>query len=338
MDLQHNEHNEFSVVRSACGRRRANAGPTGRLRAPRPGDGRTGTRRLVHRRATPRGRRMGVRVQPHGMVSELVQRSRGLAEFTHALDAWRQGNAAQADHVLARLLPGGGSPTSDSGTGFVTPDLVHLFWGHTLEDIAVTDPKNIRRSTLDAARAECLAIPDSSPTRLRARLSLATNNWQTIPPSHGWAASKPRSTWPRWRTAVSAPGLWPTTARSAGPCGGFAALSAPRAAGALRRHRIGCRVRPRTSTRSAKCLARSSGHPLTPLIPRSPGRARDTARSTVNAVNIGRRRRPGRAVRWGSGISMSVSRRLRDRRGRGEQPLVAQHRPEHIDPAAGQRE
>lgn len=109
------------------------------------------------------------------MVSELVQRARGLAEFTHALDAWRQGNAAQADHALARLLPGGGSPTSDSGTGFVTPDLVHLFRGHTLEDIAVRDPKNIRRSALDAARAEYLAIPDSSPTQLRARLSLATN-------------------------------------------------------------------------------------------------------------------------------------------------------------------
>ncbi|MEU1519101.1 hypothetical protein ABZ490_44395 [Streptomyces sp. NPDC005811] len=111
------------------------------------------------------------------MVSELVQRARGLADFTSALDAWRQGNAVQADRALARLLPGGGSPTSESGTGFVTPDLVHLFRGHTLEDVAVTDPENVRRSELDAARAEYLAIADSSPIRLRAQISLAYNTY-----------------------------------------------------------------------------------------------------------------------------------------------------------------
>jgi len=111
------------------------------------------------------------------MVSELVQRARGLAEFTYALDAWRAGSAEQADHALARLLPGGGAPTSEHGTGFVTPDLVHLFRGHTLEDVAVTDPQNIRRSSLDAARAEYLAIADSSPIRLRARISLASNTY-----------------------------------------------------------------------------------------------------------------------------------------------------------------
>ncbi|WP_327180497.1 hypothetical protein [Streptomyces sp. NBC_01334] len=111
------------------------------------------------------------------MVSELVQRARGLAEFTYALDAWRQGNATQADRALARLLPGGGSPTSESGTGFVTPDLVRLFRGHTLEDIAVTDPQNIRRSALDAARAEYLAISGSSPIRLRGQISLAYNTY-----------------------------------------------------------------------------------------------------------------------------------------------------------------
>ncbi|MBK3632197.1 hypothetical protein JHN52_04350 [Streptomyces sp. MBT97] len=112
------------------------------------------------------------------MVSELVRRARGLADFTSALDAWRAGNAAQAERVLARLLPGGGgSPASESGTGFVTPDLVRLFRGHALEDIAVADPKNIRRAGLDAARTEYLAIADSSPIRLRARLSMADNTY-----------------------------------------------------------------------------------------------------------------------------------------------------------------
>ncbi|MEU5764466.1 hypothetical protein ABZ782_00910 [Streptomyces asoensis] len=111
------------------------------------------------------------------MVSELVQRARGLAEFTSALDAWRAGNAAQAERVLSRLLPGGGSRTSESGSGFVTPDLVRLFRGHALEDIAVADPKNIPRAGLDAARAEYLAIADSSPIRLRARLSMADNTY-----------------------------------------------------------------------------------------------------------------------------------------------------------------
>lgn len=111
------------------------------------------------------------------MVSELVRRARGLADFTYALDAWRQGNAAQADRALARLLPGGGSPTSESGTGFVTPDLVHLFRGHTLEDVALKDPENVHRAELDAARGEYQAIADSSPIRLRAQISLAYNTY-----------------------------------------------------------------------------------------------------------------------------------------------------------------
>lgn len=111
------------------------------------------------------------------MVSELVQRAQGLTEFTRALDAWRQDNAVQADQTLARLQPGGGSPTSDSGTGFVSPDLVHLFRGQALDGIATKDPLNISRSTLDAARAEYLAIPGSSPIRLRAQISLASNTY-----------------------------------------------------------------------------------------------------------------------------------------------------------------
>lgn len=38
------------------------------------------------------------------------------------------------------------------------------------------------------------------------------------------------------------------------------------------------------------------------------------------------------------GISMTVSSRLCDWRDGGEQPLVAQHRPEHVDPAPGERQ
>jgi tetratricopeptide (TPR) repeat protein/xanthosine utilization system XapX-like protein len=118
---------------------------------------------------------------PHSraaMVSELVRRARGLAEFTDALDAWHAGNAALADRAFARLLHDGGSGGAlGTGTGFVTPDLVHLFRGHALEDAATADPTTIRPSGLDAARAEYQAIPATSPIRLRAQLSLATNDY-----------------------------------------------------------------------------------------------------------------------------------------------------------------
>ncbi|MET7457955.1 hypothetical protein ABZT03_40115 [Streptomyces sp. NPDC005574] len=108
------------------------------------------------------------------LVSDLVEQARGLAQFTSALDAWHSGHTSEAVTGFARLLPGEEMSDLDSGTGFVTPDLIHLFRGHALEQPAL-DGRAVPRSVLEAAGADYRAIPANSPIRLRAQLSLASN-------------------------------------------------------------------------------------------------------------------------------------------------------------------
>lgn len=111
------------------------------------------------------------------LVTDMVAQAKGLALFTDALDAWHDGDAAQAGRTLARLLPGGsGTVALDAGSGFVSPDLVHLFRGHALEQAAL-DGQDVSPSTLNAAGAEYRAIPVDSPIGLRAQLSLAGNTY-----------------------------------------------------------------------------------------------------------------------------------------------------------------
>ncbi|MDQ0937308.1 hypothetical protein [Streptomyces turgidiscabies] len=112
------------------------------------------------------------------LVADLVTQARRLAQFTDALDAWQAGESAQAERTLARLLPGGRKASAlDSGSGFVSPDLVHLFRGHALEQAALNG-QAVANSALEAARAEYQAIPADSPIRLRAQLSLAGNTYE----------------------------------------------------------------------------------------------------------------------------------------------------------------
>ncbi|MEW2413821.1 hypothetical protein AB0953_08860 [Streptomyces sp. NPDC046866] len=119
--------------------------------------------------ASPRGRA--------GVVAELVRRTRGLATFMDALDAWRYGAARQAAELLADLLPSGGTGTLPGDTGFVTPDLVRLFHGHALEQAAAGEPADTASAHLRAARADYEAIASDGPLGRRARLSLAGNTY-----------------------------------------------------------------------------------------------------------------------------------------------------------------
>ncbi|MFF5703668.1 hypothetical protein ACFY7H_14330 [Streptomyces sp. NPDC012794] len=112
------------------------------------------------------------------VIAELARRTRGLAGFTHALDLWRAGRVADARRELDRLLAPAADGTRDDGSEFVTADLVRLFRGHALEQIAVGLPAAGRAPYFEAARADYRAIAPDGPIALRARLSLAGARYQ----------------------------------------------------------------------------------------------------------------------------------------------------------------
>ncbi|MEV6955563.1 hypothetical protein [Streptomyces sp. NPDC051183] len=112
------------------------------------------------------------------VISELVRRTRGLAGFTHALDLWRNGEVDEAKRELDRLLPAGTGTTRQDGAEFVTTDLVRLFRGHVLEQVAFGLPAAQRKPYLEAARADYRAIDPNGRIALRARLSLAGAQYQ----------------------------------------------------------------------------------------------------------------------------------------------------------------
>ncbi|MFF1306152.1 hypothetical protein [Streptomyces sp. NPDC058307] len=122
----------------------------------------------------PADQSLGLAHSRNALVAELVRQASGLAQFTSALDAWQSGRTTEAVAGFARLLPGKGTSDLDSGTGFVTSDLVHLFRGHALEQTTVNG-QEASRSALEAAGADYRAIPADSPIWLRAQLSLAGN-------------------------------------------------------------------------------------------------------------------------------------------------------------------
>ncbi|WP_159049725.1 hypothetical protein [Streptomyces sp. NRRL WC-3618] len=122
----------------------------------------------------PADQSLGLAHSRGALVAELVRQASGLAQFTSALDAWHSGRTTEAVAGFARLLSGKGTSDLDSGTGFVTSDLVHLFRGHALEQTTVNG-QAASRSVLEAAGADYRAIPADSPIRRRAQLSLASN-------------------------------------------------------------------------------------------------------------------------------------------------------------------
>lgn len=112
------------------------------------------------------------------VITELVRRTRGLADFTHALDLWRNGKVNDAKQVLDQLLPSGAVAVRQDGAEFVTPDLVRLFHGHALEQVAIGLPATQRKPYLEAARADYQAIDPNGRIGRRARLSLAGAQYQ----------------------------------------------------------------------------------------------------------------------------------------------------------------
>ncbi|WP_405785928.1 hypothetical protein [Streptomyces sp. NBC_01367] len=112
------------------------------------------------------------------VIAELARRTQGLAGFTHALDLWRGGRFAEARSALDRLLASGVGGTRDDGAEFVTADLVRLFRGHSLEQVAVGLPAAGRKPYFEAALADYQAIDPNGPIALRARLSLAGTRYQ----------------------------------------------------------------------------------------------------------------------------------------------------------------
>ncbi|MEU9719634.1 hypothetical protein [Streptomyces sp. NPDC047976] len=112
------------------------------------------------------------------VIAELARRTHGLAGFTHALDLWRAGRVADAKRELDRLLPPAAGGGRDDGSEFVTADLVRLFRGHSLEQIAFGLPAAGRVPYFEAARADYRAIAPDGPIGLRARLSLAGTRYQ----------------------------------------------------------------------------------------------------------------------------------------------------------------
>ncbi|MET9839528.1 hypothetical protein ABZZ01_17270 [Streptomyces virginiae] len=97
------------------------------------------------------------------VITELVRRTRGLADFTHALDLWRNGKVNDAKQVLDQLLPSGAVAVRQDGAEFVTPDLVRLFHGHALDRAGCHRPP--RGSTEAVPRGGSRRLPGHRPER-----------------------------------------------------------------------------------------------------------------------------------------------------------------------------
>ncbi|WP_052863788.1 S1 family peptidase [Streptomyces niger] len=115
----------------------------------------------------------------NAVVSQLVARTRGLAEFVTALDLWRNGRGNEAAEKFDRLLRDDDSAGRSLNKQFVGSDLLHLFRGHALEQMALGENAAGWKAALTAARADYEAVPRGSPIHRRARLSLAGNTYLT---------------------------------------------------------------------------------------------------------------------------------------------------------------
>lgn len=96
----------------------------------------------------------------------------GLTAFLEGLDAWQNGNAAEAVTAFARIVRAGADGTPDT--------LLHLallFRGHAFETMSQVAGTADRSRLLELARLDYRAVPASSPIATRARLSQATNDY-----------------------------------------------------------------------------------------------------------------------------------------------------------------
>jgi hypothetical protein len=96
----------------------------------------------------------------------------GLASFLQGLDAWENGNAADAVNAFGTILQPRGTGMSDT-----LVDLALLFRGHAYETKAQVAGAADKRRLLELAMLDYQSVPTSSPIFVRARLSLATNDY-----------------------------------------------------------------------------------------------------------------------------------------------------------------
>jgi hypothetical protein len=106
------------------------------------------------------------------LVDAMASEYSGLASFLQGLDAWQSGYAREAVTAFSDAI--NRQPTNRSTT---LQDLARLFRGHALETQSQGANPRDRAELLLSARDDYTAIAASSPITVRARLSLATNQY-----------------------------------------------------------------------------------------------------------------------------------------------------------------
>jgi hypothetical protein len=96
----------------------------------------------------------------------------GLTSFLQGLDAWENGNAADAVTAFGKVVRARGN-----GMSGALVDLALLFRGHAYETKAQVAGAADKRRLLELAMLDYRSVPTSSRVFVRARLSLATNDF-----------------------------------------------------------------------------------------------------------------------------------------------------------------
>ena len=112
----------------------------------------------------------GSRRGQQSLLSSYLKDGVALARFVDALDAWRVGRTGEAENLLDVLA------SSRTGNLF-SADFLRLFRGHALQLTALRGPSAQREALLIEAAEEYRSIDLRSVLGLRARLSLADNNY-----------------------------------------------------------------------------------------------------------------------------------------------------------------
>jgi len=112
----------------------------------------------------------GSRRGQQSLLSTYLQDGVALARFVDALDAWRVGRMGEAEGILDVIA-------SRSTGNLFSVDFVHLFRGHALQLTGIRGPSARREVLLIEAADEYNSIDLRSAIGLRARLSLANNDY-----------------------------------------------------------------------------------------------------------------------------------------------------------------
>lgn len=106
------------------------------------------------------------------LLQDISTQFSGLTSFLQGLDAWQNGNAAEAVTAFTTVVRARGNGTSDT-----LADLALLFRGHAYETRAQVAGASDKSRLLELAMLDYRSVPTNSSVSVRARLSLATNNY-----------------------------------------------------------------------------------------------------------------------------------------------------------------